>query len=384
MKTVRVGIVGGGLMGREMASAFARWCALLEMPVKPVLVAVADPSAGARGWFEANIPTLEMSCADHHELLRVPGLDVVYVAVPHQLHESIYRDVLAAGCDLLAEKPFGIDLAAAESVARAAEESGRFVRCSSEFPFLPGAQRVFEYVRSGRCGRILEAVSGFAHSSDLDPGKVANWKRQQATCGEIGVLGDLGMHAFHLPTRLGWRPSEVFAQLQRGYPERPDGKGGSAVCDTWDNAVVHAWIDLPGSERFPLRYEMKRMAPGATNTWYFEVMGTEGGVRYSTRRPKTLEVFERGADQWWKSTELGFEVPFKTITGGIFEVGFPDVIQQMWAAYLMEREGLLGERFACATVEEAVFAQRLAAAALASQAGGRVEPVPETGNGVRR
>ena len=30
------------------------------------------------------------------------------------------------------------------------------------------------------------------------------------------------------------------------------------------------------------------------------------------------------------------------MTGGIFEPGFADVIQQMWAAYLMEREGQLG------------------------------------------
>jgi hypothetical protein len=30
--TVNIGIIGGGLMGREMASAFARWCALLHVP----------------------------------------------------------------------------------------------------------------------------------------------------------------------------------------------------------------------------------------------------------------------------------------------------------------------------------------------------------------
>ncbi len=106
----------------------------------------------------------------------------------------------------------------------------------------------------------------------------------------------------------------------------------------------------------------------ATNTWFFEAVGTVGGVRYSTSRPKTLEVFERGDRQWWKQTDLGFEVPFKTITGGIFEVGFPDVIQQMWAAFLMEREALLGETFGCATPEEAVYAQQLYAAALESHA----------------
>jgi predicted dehydrogenase len=215
----------------------------------------------------------------------------------------------------------------------------------------------------------MEVKSGFHHSSDLDSTKTANWKRQSAVCGEIGVLGDLGMHVCHVPLRLGWLPTRLFAQLQKGYPERPDGKGGKAACDTWDNALLHTWTIIEG-EQVPMRLEMKRMAPGATNTWFLEVLGTNGGVRFSTAEPKTLWLFERGKEQFWKRTELGFDVPFKTITGGIFEVGFPDVIQQMWAAFMMEREGALGSRFGCATPAEAVQSHRIFAAALASQTRG--------------
>ena len=368
MKSIRIGVVGGGLMGREMASAFARWCAFIDLPVKPVLVAVADPMEGPRDWFKENIPTLEVAAASHSEMLAKGNLDVVYVAVPHQLHESIYIDVLEAGCDLFAEKPFGIDLKAAQNIKDAGERCGRFVRCSSEFPFMPGAQAAFDYVKSGACGRILEVVSGFHHASDLDSSKAANWKRKSSTCGEIGVLGDLGMHAFHLPIRLGWKPEKIFAQLQHGYKERPDGRGGVATCDTWDNAVVHSYAPQEGEDPFVLRFEMKRLAPGATNTWFFEVLGTEGGVRYSTSNPKTLEIFERTDKQYWKRTDLGFEMPFKTITGGIFEVGFPDIIQQMWASFLMERAGLLEDNFSCVTPEEAVYAQQLYSEALKSQA----------------
>jgi predicted dehydrogenase len=362
---ISIGIIGGGLMGREIASAFARWCALLDVPVRPRLAAVADLNPAALDWF-AGLPDAPRRMTDYRELLADPEIEVVYVAVPHHLHERIYLDVLAAGKDLLAEKPFGIDLAAARRLAEAVRNSGRFVRCSSEFPFLPGAQRAFEYLSSGKLGMPLEAVFGFHHSSDLDPGKAANWKRQSATCGEIGVLGDLGMHACHLPLRLGWRPESITAQLTRGYPERPDGRGGFAACDTWDNALLHCWAPVAG-QRIPLRLEMKRMAPGATNTWFLEVLGTDGGVRFSTAEPKTLHLFERGAEQWWKQTDLGFGTPFKTITGHIFEPGFPDLIQQMWAAYLMERAGLLGDRFGCATVEEAVATHEIYAAALTSQ-----------------
>ncbi|QJE94347.1 Gfo/Idh/MocA family protein [Luteolibacter luteus] len=374
MKDIHIGIIGGGLMGREMASAFARWCALTDVTVRPVLKAVADLNPATLEWFD-RIPACTLKTTDYKELLADPELDVVYVAVPHDLHEKIYLDVLEAGKDLFAEKPFGIDLASARRILDAVRKSGRFVRCSSEMPFFPGAQRVVELVREGGFGRILEVTCGFHHSSDLDPNKPANWKRISATCGEGGVLNDLGMHACHVPLRLGWKPGSAFAQLQKGWPRRPDGKSGTVACDTWDNAVIHAWAEEKG-DAFPLRLEMKRMAPGATNTWFIEVLGTDGGVRFSTAEPKTLHVFERGKEQWWKRTDLGFATPFKTVTGGIFEPGFPDVIQQMWAAYLMERAGELGGRFGCATPEEAVASHEIFAAALEAHQRGVVASIP--------
>ena len=30
--------------------------------------------------------------------------------------------------------------------------------------------------------------------------------------------------------------------------ERPDGKGGMAPCDTWDNATLHTDVDIDGAE----------------------------------------------------------------------------------------------------------------------------------------
>jgi len=363
---VNIAIIGGGLMGREITSAFARWCTLVEMPVTPVLKAVADLNPEVLSWFD-RIPGVTQKVADYHEILTNPEIDVVYVAVPHHLHEKIYLDVLRAGKDLLAEKPFGIDLTAAQNILKVIQETGRFVRCSSELPFLPGGQRAMEVAKSGEIGRVLEVFSAFQHSSDLDPNKPANWKRINATCGEGGVLNDLGMHSCHIPLRLGWKPKRLFAQLQKGYPTRPDGKGGSAVCDTWDNALIHGWSEIDGAET-PIRLEMKRLQPGATNTWTIEILGTDGGVRYSTSDYKGIQIFERGKEQFWKRTELGFSTAFKTVTGGIFEPGFPDVIQQMWAAYLLEREGSLGDRFGCATPEEAVATHEIFAAALESHA----------------
>ena len=363
--TTRIGIIGGGLMGREVASALSRWFVLENFPVQAELTAVCDLAEKQREWFR-RIPSVKLLTADYHELLASPDVDVVYVAVPHNMHETIYLDVLKAGKDLLAEKPFGIDLKAARAIADAAKSSGRFVRCSSEFPFLPGAQRAYQIAREGKLGKVLEIHSGFHHSSDLDPTKPANWKRQVKTCGAIGVMGDLGMHAVHVPFRLGWNPKRVYAQLQKIYHERPDGKGGLATCDTWDNAMLHTEVEIDGNE-VPVRFEMKRLAPSETNTWFIEVLGTDGGVKFSTKEPKTLWTFQRGKEQFWQRTDLGFNGPFPTITGGIFEPGFPDCFLQMWAAYIAERAGKLDGRFGCVTPEEAVRSHELFEAALKSE-----------------
>lgn len=370
---MRVGIIGGGLMGREAASAFGRWFVLDNFPVQAELVAVCDLQEKLLDWFR-QVPTVRLLTKDHKELLADPEIDVVYVAVPHNLHESLYLDVLKAGKDLLAEKPFGIDLGAARRIAKAAEASGRFVRCSSEFPFLPGPQRVVQLVKSGKLGRLIEIHSGFLHASDMDPTKPINWKRQVKFCGEIGVMGDLGMHAVHVPFRLGWKPARVYAQLQKIYAQRPDGKGGMADCDTWDNATLHTEVVVDGAE-VPMRLEMKRLAPGETNTWFVEVLGTEGGIRYSTKEPKTLWIFERQKEQIWQKIDLGFQTPFTTITGGIFEPGFPDCFLQMWAAFAAERAGKLDGRFGCVTPGEAVLSHELFDAALKSASSRRGEPV---------
>ena len=93
---VRVGVIGAGLMGREVASAFGRWFALLDCPVRPELVAVCDVNAAALDWFR-QVPGVKHFDTDHRALLARPEVDVVYVALPHHLHEAIYLDVLRAG-----------------------------------------------------------------------------------------------------------------------------------------------------------------------------------------------------------------------------------------------------------------------------------------------
>lgn len=372
---VNVAIVGGGLMGKEIAAAIQRWPALVDHPVRPRLTAVCDINPAALEWFR-EIDTVTTLVTDYRELLADDSIDVVYVAVRHDLHEQIYTDVIRSGKSLLAEKPFGIDRGAAEAIlAVLAEFPDTFVRCSSEMPFYPGAQWAVNYVHSGALGTIVQARNAFLHSSDLDPTKAINWKRQVAYCGQAGVLNDLGMHTWHVPLRLGWAPESVYAVLQNIVTERPGPEGTPVPCDTWDNGVLHSWSRHDGT-LFPLTTETKRIEPGEKNTWEFEAIGLDGGVRFSTKNPKRVEVFSRvevpgiGTEQSWQQLDVGSQSVWPTVTGGIFETGFSDAILQMWAVFLAERAGVLGDRFGCVTPEEAAMSHRIFAAALHSHDSG--------------
>jgi len=371
MQVIRFGIIGCGLMGREFASAAARWCHLTDIAARPEIVAVCNRTAAKMDWFTAHFPTIRQATTDYRELLANDEVDAVYCAVPHNLHEETYCAVIESGKHLFGEKPFGIDRAAYDAIAACLRRHPRvFTRCCSQFPFFPGVQRIGSMIEQGTFGRIIEVEAGFLHSSDLNPAKPINWKRQIKTNGEYGVMGDLGMHICHVPLRAGWRPRNVRAILSNIVPERPDGKGGMAPCETWDNATLLCEAEDAAGERFPLTLKTQRIAPGETNTWFLRILGTQAAAEFTTRRPTLLRLLEyQNGRQDWRELDLGYETAFPTITGGIFEFGFGDAILQMWASYVDElHRGAPRGRFSgTATVEEVGLSHQLFTAALRSQ-----------------
>lgn len=370
-KVLRFGVIGAGLMGREFASAAARWCHLLDQKVRPEIIAVCDPNPAAQEWFKDSVPTVKLFTDDYRKLLESDEVDAVYCAVPHNLHADLYIDIIKAGKHLLGEKPFGIDQPANARILEAiALHPEVTVSCSSEMPFFPGAMRVAEMVQGGKLGRIIEAEAGFWHSSDLNPNKASNWKRKVAACGEYGCLGDLGMHVVHLPLRFGWRPQNIRAVLSKIIEQRPDGKGGMTPCETWDNGTMLGRVQND-SQDFPLTMSAKRIAPGHGNTWFLRVIGTDASVEYSLKNPKVLNTLQYtpGGPQAWAGEDVTYNSAYPTITGSIFEFGFSDAILQMWAAFCDEavhgRDAMEQPLF-CATPQEAADSHALFTAALES------------------
>lgn len=364
-RIIKFGVIGCGLMGREFASAAARWFHLTDTKARPEIVAVCDLNPLLTDWFSANVPSVKQVTADYRELLANETVEAVYCAVPHNLHHNIYPDILSAGKHLLGEKPFGIDADANRQIQESIlAHPDCLVRCSSEMPFFPGAQKLINFVRAGDFGDIIEVEAAFLHSSDLNPDKPINWKRMVDTNGAYGCMGDLGMHVLHVPLRLGWKPSRVSAALVNRFATRLDSQGNTVPCETWDNATILGHVD-DDRGGFPMVLKTWRIAPGHSNTWSIRVLGTKKSAYFSTKNPRQWQFMTyAGGAGVWSVEDLGFESLFPAITGGIFEFGFADAIQQMWAAFVDELAGGNANGFGCVSPQEAADHHAILSAAL--------------------
>jgi predicted dehydrogenase len=87
-KTVRIGLVGSGFMGRTHALGFRSVGGVFDLPLEPVLELLADATdelaatAAARYGFARSV-------GDWHALVEDPAVDVVDITAPNKLHAPI-------------------------------------------------------------------------------------------------------------------------------------------------------------------------------------------------------------------------------------------------------------------------------------------------------
>ncbi|MFC7545657.1 Gfo/Idh/MocA family protein [Plantactinospora sp. GCM10030261] len=159
----RVAVIGANGHGRwhrraiapMHAAGQARLVALVDIqPVEP------DPAAA--------VPDEVSIFTDHREMLRSARPDVVVVCTPPHTHLPLALDVLAAGADLLLEKPPVVSMMEHRELAAMLDATGR--ACQVGFQAL-GSAALVELLTAVAAGR-LGTVTGI--------GAVAAWQRGDA------------------------------------------------------------------------------------------------------------------------------------------------------------------------------------------------------------
>ena len=94
---------------------------------------------------------------------------MVYVAVPHNLHETIYLDVLKAGKDLLAEKPLESTSKRPGRLPPRRSPPGDSFAAVQNFPFFPARNALFARQRRGLSARCWKLIQVFTTAAILTP-----------------------------------------------------------------------------------------------------------------------------------------------------------------------------------------------------------------------
>jgi len=127
---------------------------------------------------------------DLEAALSTPGVQAVDVCLPTPLHRPVAERALAAGHNVLLEKPIALSLEDADAIGAAARASRRVLMVGHVLRFMPEIVELRRVLRSGELGRPLGA-SALRLSAPPDWN---DWMRDVERSG--GALVDLAIHDF--------------------------------------------------------------------------------------------------------------------------------------------------------------------------------------------
>jgi predicted dehydrogenase len=141
----RIGVVGLGYWGPNLARNFDELGAL---------AALCDLDAGLRERFAARYPHVRV-VSDFEELLADETLDGVVVATPVPTHYELTKRALAAGKNVLVEKPPAMRTSEMDELVSLAEASSLVLMPGHLLLYHPGVRKLKELVETGELGEVL-------------------------------------------------------------------------------------------------------------------------------------------------------------------------------------------------------------------------------------
>lgn len=273
---LRVGIIGLGFGARVHLPAFQ------SMPGTKV-IAVADAETGKAQQVASNAG-ISAAFDDWREVIALHNVDVVTVATPPFSQAEIVTAALSAGKHVLCEKPFGLNLAEAKTMWKAAQASGCAHAVDFEFRMESGVAVLKRQVHAGAVGSVRRIDVTWLTGGRADPALPWSWQHDVDQGG--GVLLAFGSHVIdYVEWILQSRIDSVFARTNVLIGIRKDSGGrqrevtAEDSCDllcTLSNGTV---ANLRFSNCYPHGVGHR-----------IEVYGDRGRLVYTHRAPFTPDL----------------------------------------------------------------------------------------------
>ena len=196
-----------------------------------VAVCDTDPETAALASARYGVPAF----ASHTELLAAMRPDVVHIATPHDQHVQPAIDCLAAGVNVIVEKPIAHTVAEAERLIAAAEQPGApKIGVCFQNRYNTTSQTALALLTSGRLGRVIGASATLCWHRPETYYQARPWRAQLSRSGG-GVLINQAIHNIDLLQWLLGEPTAV-----RGYAARLAPDSVIEVEDTAQIVMDHA------------------------------------------------------------------------------------------------------------------------------------------------
>jgi predicted dehydrogenase len=300
MKTLNVGVIGAGFMGKAHSLAYAAMPMFFwpppAIPRRRIVAEITEERAAEA----AQRFGYEQHTADWRRIVEDPSVDLVDIATPNNTHAEIAIAALRAGKHVLCEKPLAASVEDARAMYEAARTAGVVNMVAFNYRRTPAVALAKKLIDEGAIGEILNFRGTYLQDWSADPDSPLSWRFQKNVAGS-GALGDIGSHVIDIARYLVGEVVGVNATVQTYIGERPvqTGAADELAAAQKRSGGPTAIVDVDDEVTSLLRFasgavgslEATRNAYGRNNFLTFEIHGRSGSIRFNYERRDELQVF---------------------------------------------------------------------------------------------
>ena len=278
MKDIRIGIVGGGYMGKAHAVAYAAVASVFDTELCPILEMVCS-SSGASAEKYRKAFGFSRATSDWRLLVADPEVDAIIIATPQKFHRVIAETAFKLGKPVFCEKPLGASLEDSRAMLSAANLADTINMVGFNYIRTPASQYVRELVGSGRIGEVIWFRGEHTEDFLADPHEPANWRCRGR---ENGTMGDLAPHMINAARCIVGPIKSLIASVETVYSKRRSGKvdnddQGQIMCRFNNGAQGHLFFS--------------RVATGRKMGYAYEIHGTKGAIRFDQEDQNAIQLY---------------------------------------------------------------------------------------------
>lgn len=298
MRTLNVGLIGGGFMGKAHSLAYSAMPMFFwPAPALPHRFVIAEATeelaaeAATRFGFER-------CTGDWRRVVEDPAVDVVDIATPNNMHAEIGLAAAAAGKHIICEKPLARTGEESREMYEAVRDGDRVNMVAFNYRRTPAVALAKKYIDEGAIGSVLNFRGTYLQDWSADPDSPLSWRFQKSVAGS-GALGDIGTHVIDMARHLVGDISAVNSVLSTFVPERPvQAAGADSLGTARTGDGPRGEVDVDDEVMTMLRFangavgslEATRNAYGRNNYLTFEIHGTTGSLYFNYERRDELQV----------------------------------------------------------------------------------------------